>query len=116
MKKVKLLIRPILTVSAFILAYISITNSFTKAQDYARHIAFDIQRKCNQNTSCPEYLNGWNIRHDAYSFETMHGGIAKYTILYRTNGNFFEIAVRRNIDRGFSITGGKGRKLEEGSD
>ncbi len=111
-KDLKRLVRPVLTIVTVIIALYSVSMSFKLAQKYAMEIANQIQKDCNQNSACPEYIEGWQIRSDAFSRDIVYGGLAKYRILYRTNGKEFEMRVRRSIDRFFVIEGGKGKTLK----
>jgi len=111
-KDLRRLVRPVLTIVTVIIALYSVNMSFKLAQKYAMEVANQIQKDCNQNSACPEHIEGWQIRSDAFSRDIVYGGLAKYRILYETNGKEFKILVRRSIDKFFLIEGGKGKTLQ----
>ncbi len=111
-KDIKRLVRPVLTTAIVIISLYSVTISLNLAEKYAMELANQIHQDCNQNSACPKHIEGWQIRNDAFSSDTVYGGLAKYRILYRTNGTEFEIMVRRSIDGFFKIEGGKGKTLK----
>jgi hypothetical protein len=110
------LIRPILVVLIFPTVF-GITKLSQKSADiYAAKTAKNVQRMCNENGVCPEFIEGWEVGVESwYASSKLYGRYgSKYIIRYciEDDPNGFTIIVRHNIDEGFYIYGGVGKTLQ----
>lgn len=101
----KKFVRPLTTLTIFVIAVLSVELSKIPAKEYVMREAERIQAECRRNGECPEM-------EDAFpSGLAMKGYLAKYRILYFMYGKDFVLAVRYNIDEGFAVSGGVNKKI-----
>jgi hypothetical protein len=110
-------VRPVLTIIFMLFAYVSIQMSLARANEFGRHAAQEINRRCHVERLCPASISGWSPRSDASASETYAGALAKYRVRYRVSGDRkqFSVFVRHDIDRGLGISGGVDMELQEWS-
>ncbi len=97
------IIRPILTISIYIICLASIKLSLMSAREFSKDTATGILYRCKAN-GCPAMLQNWET--SAYEQQTsykMVGGLAKYPLRYKPNDSLtsFELYLRVNIDASY---------------
>ncbi len=110
------LVRPILVVCIVAGVSTVVRLSLKSADVYAVETAKRLQLSCNENSICPETIQGW----DESNSEWMNCSITygkygtKYPICYSTNEDLteFSVSVRHNIDKDFLVEGGVNKKLK----
>ena len=108
------IIRPGLTIILMILAFSSVKFSLSKAENDAFEIAEYVQKKCDSDNTCPDYIPTWNRKDGSFTCESLVGGLAKYRILYFVSEDKkdFTIKLRLNIDSHLSFYGGVGKEIQ----
>ena len=111
------LIRPLLTISIFLLCVLSISISEKRAIKFARTAATEVQSKIDLG-ECPTSISGWSNRgegKDGYTSETEVKTIAKYYVTYfvKNNCETFRMWVYINIDLDHVFIGGRNKTLIE---
>jgi hypothetical protein len=107
------LIRPALAIFVVLLAYNMVHWSMDSADAYARDLAVDIQKKCNNEKVCPAQLDGWEEIESWSTGAMLYGKYgSKYLIRYFAKGNSFSLQVKHDIDEKLSIFGGVDRPLK----
>ena len=108
-------VRPTLTIIFMLFAHISIWMSQTRANEFGRNAAQEINRRCHVERLCPTSISDWSPGRGATSSETYAGALAKYRVLYRVSDDRkqFSVLVRHDIDRGLVLFGGVDMELQE---
>jgi len=104
-KKKYFLVRPVLTISTFILVVVIANWTYQVALDQTVSEAEAVHRLCNENSSCPEKPVGWRIN-DSWVSRNDLGFWLKYTASYHSDNDSFTIRLYRGPDVGEIVTGG----------
>lgn len=108
------IIRPSLTILFMILAISSVRFSLHKAENVAFETAKYVQKKCDSDNICPDYIPTWDRADGSFTCESLAGGLAKYRVLYGVNEDRknFTIMLRLNIDSRLYFYGGVGKEIQ----
>jgi hypothetical protein len=108
------IIRPSLTIFFMILALSSVRFSLHKAENVAFETAKYVQKKCDSDNICPDYIPTWNRIDGSFTCESLVGGLAKYRVLYGVSKDkkIFTIMLRLNMDSHLYFYGGVGKEIQ----
>jgi hypothetical protein len=107
---IKNLVRPILTVCVFALAYISLQTSFEIAKSESLTKANEILSICNKG-KCPQTIEGWKpTEHVIGKFYISVGGLTKYPLFYKPSERLdsFKLTLRVNFEEEYTYVPRKG--------
>lgn len=104
------LVRPILTVCIFSLAYVSLKVSFEIAKSESLAKANEILSICNKE-KCPQAVEGWQpTEHVIGNSYTFVGGLSKYPLFYEPSEHLdsFKLTLRVNFEEEYTYAPEKG--------
>ncbi len=104
-KKKHFLVRPLLTITMFILILIIADWTYEVALDHTIDEARAIHQQCNENLTCPENPTGWQTDGSLIRKSDL-GFWLKYSASYSYKKGSFNIRVYRGPDLGDNISGG----------
>ncbi len=108
-KHKKHLLRPALTSIIAIGINLHSQHSYNIAKDEFYLIARKIESYCDNNTRCPDKMQGWEKLKKGMQYKKLIGGSITYPVIYTPHDKTFELYMKRFTDLGLIYIGSQNR-------